>query len=308
MKKIFKRILGIIFVLILGYQQFCYADSIVPSTSEILFAPLTFLLCLIVVIVLIIFAISFFCLKATVKKQRMQGNDSEKLDALSQEKIEKKKNKIKIIYYVGGIILAVSVLIYLWLIGSVVLSENYNEQFLQYQKKDLSSWKCFDVEGLINTAIKNNKSGRKTTIIYQNTNYTSPDELKELLSMLDTSKTYSFFTKYDNNYNYIETITLTSDISSFYDEFSKYKGEHQRGSNVKSLIELATSDVLNNNHYVNIVYTSETGQKTNINISTDNYEDIMNLRDEIETGKTYKIEFQIDDYNGVCNIIITVNN
>lgn len=52
----------------------------------------------------------------------------------------------------------------------------------------------------------------------------------------------------------------------------QYEGSNQRGSMVKSLIQQARSIVLSNNSYygdelkVNIVYTSETGQKTNFNV------------------------------------------
>lgn len=93
MKKLFKRILGIIFALILGYQQFCYADVVIPgqnsrktlitpgplfipTISESSFVPITIVVCLIVVIILMIAAISFFCLKATVRKQDKSENNN----------------------------------------------------------------------------------------------------------------------------------------------------------------------------------------------------------------------------------------
>ena len=117
--------------------------------------------------------------------------------------------------------------------------------------------------------------------------------------------------KYDNNYDYIESIALNSYISETLQEVQQCEGSSQRGSRVKQLIQLARSRVLSNNYYddikVNIIYTSETGQKTTINISTDNSEDITNLRNEIKSGKTYNVELQTDS-NDVCNIIITANN
>lgn len=361
MKKFLKRILGIISVLIIGYQQFCYADVVVIEPIDE-FRPIAFLIGFIGVIVLIITSISFFALKSTIKKQ---SEPEFNFENANDEKIEKKQNRIQRRFYMWGMILAIVGLIYLrlsdeisiitffipiilfvvsfivrinkkkkvsniicgisvalvciiaiWVGVSNKVIENYNKQFLQYQKSESSYWASpryvSDVEGLINTAIKNNKSGRKTTIIYQNTNYTSPDALKELLSMLNTSKSYSLNIKYDNNYDYIESITLTSYINQSLRDLLQYEGNSQRGSIVKSLIQVARSKVLNNDYYedikINIVYTSETGQKTTININTDNSEDITNLRNEIKVGKTYNVEIQTDSNNDVCNIIITANN
>ena len=119
MKKFVGRILGIISVLIFGYQQFCYADVISTSPTEILFVPLTFLLGFIGVIILIISAISFFSLKATIKKQTMIGYDNEKLATISTEEIEKKKNRIQRRFFMWGMILSIIGLIYLGISGEI---------------------------------------------------------------------------------------------------------------------------------------------------------------------------------------------
>jgi hypothetical protein len=82
---------------------------------------------------------------------------------------------------------------------------------------------------------------------------------------------------------------------------------------VKSLIQQARSIVLSSNTYygdelkVNIIYTSETGQKNNININANSSENITNLMQEIKSAKIYNVELQTDS-NDVCNIIITINN
>ena len=79
MKKFIGRILGIISVLIFGYQQFCYADVVYPSSTETIFISFTYLLGFIRVIILLISAISFFSLKETVKNQKKilcLGNDT----------------------------------------------------------------------------------------------------------------------------------------------------------------------------------------------------------------------------------------
>lgn len=359
MKKFVGRILGIISVLILGYQQFCYADVISTSPTEILFVPLTFLLGFIGVIVLIISAISFFSLKATIKKQSTIGYDNEKQSTISTEEIEKKKNKIQRRFYVWSIIFSIIGLIYLglsseisgvifvipiilfiisiivrlnknkkvsnimcgisvalvciialWVGISNKMIENYNKQFLQYQKSESSYWASqryvSDVEGLINSAIKNNKSGRKVTIIYQNTNYTSIDELKQLLGILSANKNYSIETKYDKNYDYIETITLSKYVNEYLRDLLQYEGERQRGSSVKALIQNVRSKVANYEEIkIMITYISDINQTT-VNVSTDNSQEITNLRNEIKASKTYKVE--ILSVSDVCNIIITSND
>lgn len=264
MKRILGKILGIISVLILGYQQFCYADVIsIEPIDE--FRPIAFLIGFIGIIVLIITAISFFTLKSTVRKKSEAGYGFGNDD---NEKIEKKKNGIQRRFYIWGMILSIVGLIYLrlsneisgivflvpiilfvisfivrlnknkkvsniicaisvalvcligvWVGISNKMIENYNKQFLQYQKSESTYWASpryvSDVEGLINTTIKNNKSGRKTIIIYEKTNYTSPDELRQLLSKINTNESYYLNIKYDNNYDYIESITLSSYVNNW---------------------------------------------------------------------------------------------
>ena len=356
MKKFFLRILGIFSILILGYQQFCYAD-VMPTTSEILFVPITFLVGFIGVIILLISAISFFSLKATVRKQNIPEYDSDKLKKISSEEIENKKNKIQRRFYFWGMILAIIGLIYLslvkkfsvvvlfipiilfivsfivrlnknkkvsniiWAISIVFIClmgiwtglsnkmiKDYNKQFLQYQKIESNSGVTYvsDAEGLINTAIENNKSGRKTTFIYQNINYTSPNQLKLLLSKLNNEKLYSLNVEYDSN-DYIESITLTSYVNPYLYYLKAYEGSQKRSGEVILLIQSARTEALRNEDIkVNIIYTSETGQKTTININADTFENITNLRKQIEGGKTYNVEF-LTEANGICNIIITTN-
>ena len=96
MKKFIGRIIGIISVLILGYQQFCYADMIGYEPIDN-FTPYAYLIGFIGVIVLVISAISFFILKSTVKKQSIPEYGNEKLNTVNSEKLEKNKNIIQII-------------------------------------------------------------------------------------------------------------------------------------------------------------------------------------------------------------------
>ena len=109
MKKFLKRILGIISVLIIGYQQFCYADVVVIEPIDE-FRPIAFLIGFIGVIVLIITSISFFALKSTIKKQ---SEPEFNFENANDEKIEKKQNRIQRRFYMWGMILAIVGLIYL---------------------------------------------------------------------------------------------------------------------------------------------------------------------------------------------------
>ena len=94
---------------------------------------------------------------------------------------------------------------------------HYNKQFMQYMEKEYNyidaAYYVSDMEGLVNTAIKNNKSGRKTTIIYLSNEYTSPDELEQLLEKVNKGEKYKSIIYYDKNYEYIETIKLISHTS-----------------------------------------------------------------------------------------------
>lgn len=127
-----------------------------------------------------------------------------------------KKKKISNIIF--GISVALVCTIALWNFASNKIIENYNHQFFKYQhiegviNNELKY--VSDIEGLINAAIDNNKTGRKVTLIYQNTNYTSTDELKQLLSKLNKSKKYLVTFNYGKNH-YIESITLRSYLNKY---------------------------------------------------------------------------------------------
>lgn len=381
MQRFLRKVLEMVSILIVGYQQFCYADVIVNDPVDDI-KPIIFLIGFIGIIILIISAISFFSLKATIKKQNTPGFDSEKLKTISTEEFEKKNNRIQRRLYMWGMILAIIGLLFLamsdeisaitffipiilfiisfiirlnkkkkisniicaisvvlvCLIGAWVgisnkIIENYNKQFLQYQKggdKYISRLRTAryvsDIEGLINTAINNNKSGRKTTIIYKSSNYTSPEELRQLLSKININKNYNLNIKYDKNYNYIESITLLSyeKGGDDYDRLAKYLGTGPGGSIIRELIQEAMS-LTANDLRINVVYTSETGQKTTVNLNTDSSEKITNLKNEFKEDKTYRVYLQTDyEYENipflyrtlyrssrtiyVCNIIITDYN
>ena len=350
MKKFLERILGIISVLIFRYQQFCYADVITIDPVEEI-KPIAFLIGFIGVIILIISAISYFCLKATIKKQDKQKDDNENSKVCGSEKIENKNKLIQKIIYVLVIIVTISIFIYwiiykdiftrtffipiilffvsiivrlnkkkkisniIYIISMVIICligisnsmvEDYNNKFFQYLEAD--SWSKIEylpnknIEGLINTTIENNKSGRKTTIIYKDVSYTSPDELRKLLNEINTDVAYSFIMKRKSYNDYIDAITLIpySESEEFLVHFRIYEGDKIRGKKIKDLIEIAMQVA----HKINIIYTSEIGEKVRVELNTNNAE---SLKDEIMEDKTYKVEIQTDS-SDVCNIIITSNN
>lgn len=219
--------------------------------------------------------------------------------------------KKKISNIICGISVLLVCIIAIWNVVPRIILENYNEQFNQYIKEELPGYPSYyttDVEGLINSAIKNNKIGRKVNFIYQDTNYTTVDELTQLLSKLDTKKTYSVQTTY--LHYYIESITLGTYASRFFSDFVQFEGE-QRGSVVKALLSQVQNTI--NSTYedlkINMIYTNETNQIININVSSDNVQEITDLRNDIDTSKTYKIEIQSNVSNEYeCTIIITSNN
>lgn len=192
------------------------------------------------------------------------------------------------------------------------LIENYNNQFTKYIESESSYWGTSryisDMEGLINTVIdNNNKNKRKITIISGNTKYTSVDELKQLLNEINTKLKYEVVNGYDNNYEYIESMTISPYCNRYVKEFLQYVGKQQRGSLVKQLIQNVQAKVVNHEEIkIIITYISNTNQKTIINVNDNDLDEISNLMKEISSAKIYDVEIQND--LEVCNIIITSNN
>lgn len=69
------------------------------------------------------------------------------------------------------------------------------------------------------------------------------------MSKNNTNKIYSLNIKYDKNYDYIESIIVTSYIDQSVRDLQRYEGNNQNGSWVKSLIEQAKSIAFSNNRY-----------------------------------------------------------
>jgi hypothetical protein len=103
------------------------------------------------------------------------------------------------------------VLVFIILVWSKCI-ESYNEQFLQYEEYEENNYSenyVTSVNELIKTSIDNNESGRTITIIYEGTNYTSVDELNQLLQKIKINRHYTISAKSYTNLGYIEAITLS---------------------------------------------------------------------------------------------------
>lgn len=207
-----------------------------------------------------------------------------------------------------------------WIVISNKIVETYNKQFLQYIEKETSYWGSptyvTNMEGLINSAIKNNKSGRKTTLIYLSKEYTSPNELEQLLEKINTNKTYNTYVQYDyydGERKYIEYITLIShDTYDFYSEIRNRLGSG-KGANVREYLRDIKGIV---SYYdengktipkLTITHILETGEQTNIEASSKSFEELNNLIQEINYGRTYDVNIQVNA-DDVYSIIIRRNN
>lgn len=220
---------------------------------------------------------------------------------------EKVKSK-KILWIICGTVIVCVILIGFLFFLQNRKKENYNEQFLKYQENVGNNlvpiYKTKNVEQLINTAIKNNESNKKVTIIYQTDKYTSPEELENLLSKLDTNTEYKIDIKYDDN-NEIEFITL--DLYTNYElrQLKKYEGTGINGSQIKALFQDIESDFFEEESKpnINIVYSSKNEKLTS---SFFNTESTKKIKAKIGSTVKYDLKIQIDT-DSVCNILITTN-
>lgn len=220
---------------------------------------------------------------------------------------EKVKSK-KILWIICGTVIVCIILIGFLFLVQNKKRENYNQQFLKYQENvgnDLVPiYTIKNVEQLINTAIKNNESNKKVTIIYQTAKYTSPEELENLLSKLDTHKEYKTDVKYDDN-NEIEFITLDLYTNYELNELKKYEGTEISGREIKSLFQEIESEFLGEEvkPNINIVYSSKDEQITSSFFNTDSTKKIKEM---INSTLKYELNIQINTDN-TCNILITAN-
>lgn len=103
MKKVLKRIFMLAFVLVIGYQQFTYADVVSVEPIDILKLP-AILGGFVCVVILVVSAISFLTLKFTTKKNVENFEDNKNKDLKMYKKM----------MYVCVIILSIVCAMYAW--------------------------------------------------------------------------------------------------------------------------------------------------------------------------------------------------
>lgn len=186
--------------------------------------------------------------------------------------------------------------------------EDYNENFERYIEYDVLIQEQYtrNIEGFVKTAMKSNASNRKVSIWYEEEKYTSIEELEDLLNKLDINTEYSINIEYDKNENYIEKISINEYISrekkELSNKISKYDGNVVSGASVKSLISEVYSWAVTNDKQVTIIYNSVDIETQIINL---NSESRSNLIKEISSSERYTVEIKFE--KDVAYISITSN-
>ena len=209
--------------------------------------------------------------------------------------------------------IAIFLMIIMW--GSFPLSkariDNYNAKFINYiENYDAyitSPRYTTDVEGLINTIINHNKySRKKVSITYDEKEYVSSDELRQLLEGLDKERFYKVETQYDENSEYIEKFSLTSSLDVVLNICKKYDGVNRKGIDVDILVNQLETMVYFywKDINTNIVFSSEMGQETIRINGEDRKENMKSLSGKIDESKTYDVKIQTNSID-TCDVIIT---
>lgn len=242
--KNFIRIAIIIFLVIIFYQNYCFADvAIGPTYKEGLGALAVFLIPIIGFIVLFVSIVSFFILRILVKRDDNNEKNIEKLKkkstriyiliiifAIIENVISTQYILLEYYYMVDNWILLSNILVIILFIISIVLREkrrndsnmicvitilliciipltfscidksieNYNETFKEYTS----------ITELINLVSENNiENKNKITVVYNDIEYETTEELNILLNELDTNTDY-YASFSPSNGDYITKITI----------------------------------------------------------------------------------------------------
>ena len=217
----------------------------------------------------------------------------------------------------SNILLGISVvlvcLIGIWVGITNKQIQDYNNKFLNLEEFNETSihygYYINDVESFINAAIENNKNDRKLSIEYNDTSYTSPEELEELLSKVNKNLKYKAENIYDVNNDYIESIKLNIYVNEEVSWFISYYDRKQlRGSDVRLFIDSLVIELRERKFSsVNIIYTSNTGETTTKEYNEDNYKDLFEFRRDIRVGFSYDVNFEFITEK-TLNIFITYSN
>ena len=207
--------------------------------------------------------------------------------------MEKKKRKYSLIVVAGISILLIA------LACSIInenLSENYNDRIDEYLgHSSLYTRRIIrNVERLVNVLADNNKNTRKTSIIYKENEYVNPDDLKELLSIIDTNRAYDFYLTYDN-FGFMKSIEITESLYSLFLNFSKKENEIIKGREIKKLLNDANRCVSEKKNYnesysLHIELTLKNKETEAIEFTTNNKMNIERIKKVIEDNGMYLMD------------------
>ena len=202
--------------------------------------------------------------------------------------------------------------------------EIHNEQFMQYVA-DRGYWMdpfvVTDIKGLISSAIKNNKSNRKVTIVLNNVEYENPEELTSLLDTIDDNTKYyidslnsiGFITEHE----YIDKIAICSiENIVFKDKYNdSYIGKRISGAKVLELLdrmeEINESWLeveIERNWELYTIYNSKLLDETASIFGTVSKDKIKKIKDDVDNKKYYKVKCNIDYDKRKIELIITETN
>ena len=202
--------------------------------------------------------------------------------------------------------------------------EKHNEQFMQYVA-DRGYWMdpfvVTDIKGLISSAIKNNKSNRKVTIVLNNVEYENPEELTSLLDTIDDNTKYyidslnsiGFITEHE----YIDKIAICSiENIIFKDKYNdSYIGKRISGAKVLELldrmeeIDKSWLEVeIERNWELYTIYNSKLLDETASIFGTVSKDKIKKIKDDVDNKKYYKVKCNIDYDKRKIELIITETN
>ena len=195
--------------------------------------------------------------------------------------------------------------IVLWVVVSLILSNNYNEKFLNYEIYNSEpvnrDYYISDVEGFINTVKSNNTFGRKVSIEVNGNFYTTTEELDELLRKINKPMKYKVTDTYTKYNHYLKSVKLSMYLNSYYYSFvSDYEGTMQRGYKARFFIDALVAILKTNDLAFFVSYTPKDGETLTKRYDTNNLDELTQLKKDINSGHYYNIE-----YDETYNVLIT---
>lgn len=191
--------------------------------------------------------------------------------------------------------------------------DNFNRQFSEYMTRTESYIYTERIEDLLNTLIENNQnSKRKITLIYNNKNYMSVNEIKLVLDNINKNKYYSVRTNFENQY--IESIEISKFYSYLLSEVKDYDKSNVASYVVTSVLSRIDSQISYKYLYsikyrpLYIIYkeNDEAIKEIEIN-STNNKEKIDEINNLIQKPNKYTLDMTSGSDYDMIEIILENN-